>query len=114
MFPLRGKFFQDFGAYCWPKFRSESVFTAMTDPYCSPNDPLRASVSLFFPLWADYPLVLSCQDLGTPSKVEGELPEEGVGGIFDDGGKPCPGSAVMEMGESEILLDECATRLHKR
>ena len=45
----------------------------MTDPYCTPNDPLRASVFLFFPLWADYPLVLCCQNHGTPSKVEGEL-----------------------------------------
>ena len=39
-------------------------------------------------------------------KVEGELPEEGVGGIFGDGGKPCPGSVVMEMGEPEVLFDD--------
>ena len=80
----------------------------MTDPYCTPNDPLRAPVSLFFPLWADYPFVLCFQDPASPSKVEGKLSEEGDGGIFDDGGKPCPGSVVMEMGEPEILFDYIA------
>ena len=71
--PPSGQFPQDFGVYFRSKVRPESVFTAMTDPYCTSNDPLRAAVSLFFPLWADYPLVLCCQDPGTSSKVEGEL-----------------------------------------
>jgi hypothetical protein len=66
----------------------------MTDPYCNPNDPLRALAALFSPFGAHYPLVLCCQNLGTPSKVEGnpcvnarlstglDCHEEGVGGIL--------------------------------
>ena len=54
--PPSGQFPQDFGVYFRSKVRPESVFTAMTDPYCTSNDPLRASVFLFFPLWADYPI----------------------------------------------------------
>jgi len=78
----------------------------MTRPFDIPNDSLGVSVSLFFPLRTHYSLVSCCQDPGSPLKVEGELPEEGVGGIFGDGGKPCPGSVVMEMGEPEVLFDD--------
>ncbi|MFA5518544.1 MAG: hypothetical protein WDA74_04750, partial [Spirochaetota bacterium] len=101
-----GHFFQDSGGYFLPEFQTESVFTAMTGPFYIPNDSLGVPVSLFFPLRTHYSLVSCCQDPGSPSKVEGELPEEGVGGIFGDGGKPCPGSVVMEMGDPEVLFDD--------
>ena len=46
--------------------------------------------------------------------IEGRLSEPDVELVFDDGGEPGPVSPAMQMADAKVLLDECATRLHKR
>jgi len=80
----------------------------MTRSFYSPNDSWRAPFSPFFPHWAVFSPGLCRHHPGTPSKVKSELPEERVGGVFSNRCEPCPGSAVMKVGEPEILLNNIA------
>ena len=54
------------------------------------------------------PFLSGPQHFGTSEEVEGQLPEFGINAINDHFSKPGSVRMIMEMADSEVLLDHIA------
>jgi hypothetical protein len=81
----------------------------MTSPFSA---PYAVDLSLGYGVIGSYdappPFLSGSQHLCSSEDVEGQLPELAINTVYDHFGKPGSIRMIMEMADSEVLLDHIA------
>lgn len=81
----------------------------MTSPFLPPYaGDLRLCYGVIDSYDARSPFLSGSQHLRSSEDVEGQLPELAINAVYDHFGKPGSVRMIMEMADSEVLLDYIA------